>query len=616
MTASAPAGPSFLVPPGPTTRPTLEGTFGMSASTHWIATATMQSVLERGGNAFDAAAAGAFVLHVVEPHLNGPGGDVTAVLATGEDPTPRVLMGQGPAPAGATIEHYRSEGLDRVPGTGALAAAVPFAVDAWLLLLAEHGTWELADVLEHAIDGAENGHPVLERVCAQIATVSETFTEHWPSSATLWMPDGRPPTPGALLRNPEYAAVLRDLVAAGEGIGADGQEGRVARIEVARTRWRTGPVAQAIADFLRTPHRHSDGADHAGVMTLEDLAAASACFEPAATASFRGVTVAKTGPWGQGAALLQALRHLDGLEDDRLDPSTERGAHTILETLKLVLADRDTHFGDGSVALDDLLSEEYLAARRALVTDTASREFRPGLLGDASPVHPPLRTDDDHAASSGGAAATAHGSGEPTVRATGEARGDTCHLDVVDRWGNIISATPSGGWLQSSPAIPGLGFCLGTRLQMMWLDEALPSALRPGARPRTTLTPTLVLRAGEPVLACGSPGGDQQDQWQLLFLLRVLVGGLSLQEAIDAPALHTLSAPSSFWPRTWSPGSAVLEDRIGEDVIAGLEARGHRVTRAGDWSLGRLSAVMRDPDTGVLRAAANSRGAQGYAAGR
>lgn len=180
----------------------------------------------------------------------------------------------------------------------------------------------------------------------------------------------------------------------------------------------------------------------------------------------------------------------------------------------------------------------------------------------------------------------------------------------------MISATPSGGWLQSSPTIPGLGFCLGTRLQMTWLDESAPSRLEPGKRPRTTLTPTLVLKDGKPYAALGSPGGDQQDQWQVLLVLRLLVGGMTIQQAIDAPAFHTTSMPGSFWPRTWTPGGAVVEDRLGDDVIAGLQARGHTVTRAGDWALGRLSCVARDAQTGVLSAGANPRGAQGYAAGR
>ena len=587
-----------------TTRPTLRGTFGMCASTHWLATATAQSVLERGGTAVDAATAAAFVLHVVEPHLNGPGGDLVALVATAGDPEPRVLVGQGTAPARASIAHLRAQGLDMVPGAGGLAAAVPGAVDAWLLLLREHGTWELADVLAHAIACARDGHPVLARVGATIATVAELFTRHWPSSARLWMPHGRPPRDGEIVRNPAYARTLEHLAAAGSG--ACDREGR---IDAARAAWSSSVAREAVA-FLRTPHRHSTGTDHAAVIEVEDWAGWSAAFEPAVTRDFRGTTVAKAGPWSQGPVLLAALAILDGLPDEALDPSTALGAHHVLEALKLALADRDAHYGHdtGPGVLDELLSEPYAARRRAMIGPRASAGFRPGRVGGADPFRPPLRT--------AGGGATTGGVGEPTVVPTGETRGDTCHLDVVDRWGTIVSATPSGGWLQSSPAVPELGFCLGTRLQMTWLDPASPSALVPGRRPRTTLSPTLLLRDGVPVGALGTPGGDQQDQWQLLHLLRTLVGGCSPQEAIDAPALHTTAVPSSFWPRTWTPAGAVVEDRLGDDVVADLVARGHRVTRAGDWSLGRVCTVGRDPATGVLHAAADSRGAQGYAAGR
>lgn len=621
-----------------TTRPTLEGTFGMSATTHWLATAASQAVLERGGNAYDAATAAAFVLHVVEPHLNGPGGDMTGIIATAESPeTPIVMMGQGAAPAGASIEHYRSLGLDLVPGAGALAAAIPAAVDAWLLLLEEHGTWELADVLDFAIGYAENGHPVLARTCAQIAAVADLFTEHWPSSAALWMPNGRAPEPGELIRNPDYAQVLRELIAAGDSAST-----REDRIRAARREWRTGRVAQLSAEFVRTPHRHSDGGDYAGVITAGDFAGSAAGWEEAATVEFRGYTIAKVGEWSQGPVLLESLRILDGFDDERLDPSTELGAHTILETLKLALADRDTHLGDNGFDLADLLDDEYIASRRALIGETASAEFRPGTPAGRAGHLPLLVTAAEFAAGHSGDL-TASGGGEPTVPGarggadpaassaetvaagdaaepgaddTGSVRGDTCHIDVVDQWGNMISATPSGGWLQSSPTVPGLGFCLGTRLQMMWLDEDSSAPLAPGARPRTTLSPTLILKDGQPVIALGTPGGDQQDQWQLLLVLRLLVGGMSPQAAIDAPALHTTSMPGSFWPRTWDPCGAVVEDRLGDDVIAGLEARGHRITRAGDWALGRLSCVIRDPETGKLAAGANPRGAQGYAAGR
>ncbi len=634
--------PAFVPPTSTPTRPDLAGTFGAVASTHWIATATAQSVLERGGNAFDAAVAGAFVLHVVEPHLNGPGGDVTAVYATAAEKTPVVLVGQGPAPAGATPEHLRAEGLDLVPGSGALAAAVPGAVDAWLLLLAEQGTWELADVLAPAIGYARDGHPVAPRVVATIATVQDLFREHWPSSAEQWLPGGAVPAPGTVVRNEAWAAVLDRLVQAGSGTtdGADDDDARVARIEAARTEWAEGSVAQAIDAFVRTPHRHASGTDHAGVIRASDLAAFRATTEPATTAEFRGYTIAKTGPWGQGPALLQTLRLLEPLDDERLDPSTVLGAHTIAEAQKLALADREVHYGERDVPMAELLSDAYSDERRALIGDRASHELRPGTVSVPGGALPPLREtytprggpvagvgEPTVPGARGEAAPRAvavpaedepshEDRGEPIVMETGETRGDTCHIDVVDRWGNMVSATPSGGWLQSSPTIPGLGFCLGTRLQMTWLEEGTASTLTPGARPRTTLTPTLVLEDGEPVVAMGSPGGDQQDQWQLLFLLRTIVGGWSPQQAIDAPALHTTSFPGSFWPRTWTPGGLVVEDRLGDDVIAGLEELGHVVTRAGDWSLGRLSCVTRDPDTGVMGAAANPRGAQGYAAGR
>lgn len=591
---------SFTPPPSFTTRPTLTGTFGMSASTHWLATASAQAVLERGGNAFDAAVAGGFVLHVVEPHLNGPGGDLVGIFATADEPgTPVVLMGQGPAPAAASIAHYRAEGLDLVPGAGGLAAAVPGSVDAWLMLLHDHGTWEIADVLAFAIGYARDGHPLLAQASSTIARVATLFTQHWPTSAALWMPDGTVPEAGTMLRNPAYAAVLESLVEAGHAIRDDGPVGREERIDAARREWKTGKVARAAAAFLSAPHRHSDGADHAGVITAADFAAFDAGYEDAVAIEFRGHTIAKAAAWTQGPALLQALRILDGVPD--IDPSTETGAHAVLESLKLAFADRDAYYGDAAdVPLDLLLSEEYAATRRAQIGASAARDWRPGALPGHEPFRPPLRTAGTEASG---------GLGEPT-------RGDTCHIDVVDRWGNMIAVTPSGGWLQSSPTIPELGFCLGTRLQMMWLDAASPAALRAGARPRTTLTPTLVLRAGRAEMALGTPGGDQQEQWQLPVLLRMIVGGYTAQQAIDAPSLHTTALVDSFWPRGWTPTGVVVEDRLGDEVIAGLEARGHDVTRSGDWSLGRVSAVGRDAATDGVWAAANPRGMQGYAAGR
>jgi gamma-glutamyltranspeptidase/glutathione hydrolase len=589
-----------------TTRPTLRGTFGMVASTHWLASQSAMAELEAGGNAFDAAIAGAFVLHVVEPHLNGPGGEVPAVLATAADPTPVVLCGQGTAPAAATIEHFRALGLDLVPGSGPLAAAVPGAVDAWLMLGHDHGTRSLRDVLSYATGYARHGHPLLPRAAATVATMEQLFSEHWPTSAARWLPGGRLPGAWELVVNPAYADVLDRLVAAGEAAGAD----RDSQYDAARRAWREGFVAEAVDAFQRRPFQDSSGEPHAGVLTGADMAAWSASYEPAVTQSFRGFEVAKTDLWGQGPLLLQSLAMLDRLPHEAFDPATEEGAHTTVEVLKLAFADREAWYGDGSdVTVAELLEPAYVAERLALLGQTASAELRPGSPGGRQPhlAHHVLH---------GSSVPDAAGLGEPTVGSTGETRGDTCHIDVVDRWGNVISATPSGGWLQSSPTVPELGFCLGSRMQMFWLDEGLPSSLAPGRRPRTTLSPTLVLRDGVPVYAVGTPGGDQQDQWQLVLLLRLLAGGQELQQAIDAPMFHTDSFPSSFYPRDIGPGSLVVEDRMGDDVIGALAARGHVVTRAGDWTLGRLSGVSRDPGTGLLTAGANPRANQGYAVGR
>jgi gamma-glutamyltranspeptidase/glutathione hydrolase len=592
-----------------TTRPTLRGTFGMVSSTHWIASASAMRALERGGNAFDAAVSAGFVLHVVEPHLNGPGGEVPAIIATAQDPAPQVLCGQGTAPAGATISHFRSLGIDLIPGSGPLAAAVPGAVDAWLLLLRDKGTQTLQEVLEPAIGYARGGHPIGERISATISSVQELFETDWSTSAQAWLRNGQAPVPGSLFANPTYADTLQRLVDEGRAAGPD----RETQIDAARRAWSQGFVAEAVDAFARKPFRDSSGGSHAGLITGQDMADFQATWEAPVTLDWHGYSVAKTQAWGQGPALLQTMRLLDALEDpEALDPSTASGIHAAAEAIKLSYADREAWYGDGQdVPLATLLSREYAAARATLVGKRASGEVRPGSPDGREPRIAAYLTD--RSATSDGKDAT---TGEPTISATGVTRGDTCHVDVVDRWGNMISATPSGGWLQSSPTIPEVGFCLGSRMQMFWLEEGLASSLRPGRRPRTTLTPTLVHRDGLPVLACGSPGGDQQDQWQLIFLLRHLLQGQSLQQAIDAPMWNTTSFPGSFWPRMVEPGVLVVEDRIGADVIAQLSAMGHQMRVSDPWSLGRMCAVARDPASGILSAGANPRGMQGYASGR
>lgn len=434
---------------------------------------------------------------------------------------------------------------------------------------------------------------------------------------------GRPgAASGELFRNPALAATWRRLL--GEVAGAGGRE---AEIDAAREVWRSGFVARALVRQAGRPTVDTSGERHVGTLTAADLAGWSATYEDPVTYDWRGWTLCKAGPWSQGPVLLQQLALLPA----ELPPyGSAAYVHLLVEGCKLAMADREAWYGDAAgVPLDDLLSEPYNAARRALVGDKASFELRPGGPGGREPVlsrHARVVA----AGEAGFDALGVPGAGEPTVaRAAAEpevapdggTRGDTCHLDVVDRWGNMVAATPSGGWLQSNPVVPELGFPLGTRLQMAWLEEGLPNALAPGRRPRTTLTPSLALRDGVPVMAFGTPGGDQQDQWQTHFFLSVALrppvrGGLDLQGAVDAPNWHNDSFPGSFYPRGMLPGSLTVESRMEEAVVEELRRRGHDVTVAGAWTEGRLCAVARDPETGVLSAAANARGMQGYAVGR
>jgi gamma-glutamyltranspeptidase / glutathione hydrolase len=554
-----------------TTRPELRGTFGMVASTHWLASQAGMSVLERGGNAFDAAVATGFVLQVVEPHLNGPGGELPAVFFAVDRDEPLALCGQGVAPGAATIERYHELGHELVPGTGVLTACVPGAFGGWLLLLRDFGTWRLADVLELAVGYAEHGYPLHERIRATIELNAELIAT-WPGSRDLYLPA---PEAGALFRNPALAATYRQIVEVSRG-GSREEE-----IETARVAFYEGFVAEEIDRFC---------AAEGGLLTGADMAAWRATIEPVVTLEYRGLTVCKTQPWASGPVGLQQLALLAGY--DLAELSTAELVHLVVECGKLAFADRDAAYGDAEdVPIETLLSREYNDARRALVTEEASAEYRPG-VGRLPRLH---------------VAEATVGSGEP-------GRG-TVHLDIADLFGNMISATPSGGWLQSSPVIPALGWPLGTRAQMFWLEDGLASSLKPGTRPRTTLSPGLALREGSPYLAWGTPGGDQQEQWALHAFIRHVDLGLNLQEAIDAPEFHSDHLISSFFPRGLAAKSLALESRFDARTIRDLQRRGHDVTVWPPWSAGRVTAVAREPD-GLLRAGANPRGMQGYAVGR
>jgi gamma-glutamyltranspeptidase/glutathione hydrolase len=591
-----------------TTRPELLGTFGMAASTHWLATASAMAVLEKGGNAFDAAAAAGFVLQIVEPHLNGPGGELPVVFYSAREARVRVLCGQGVTPATMTIERMRGMGLDVVPGTGLLPAVVPGAFGGWMTMLRDYGQLPLQDVLSYAIGYAENGYPVVPRMAASIVAIKDFFASEWPTSAQQWLQNGEAPQPNQLFRNPSIAATYKRILEEACAVSD-----RAEQCERARRAFYQGFVAESIDTYFRTTAvLDTSGRRNTGLLTGDDLARWMPSYEEPTTYEYAGLNLHKTGPWGQGPVFLQQLALLKGFDLAQMDPTGPDFVHTVIECAKLAFADREVFYGDprfSDVPLDTLLSDAYNDERRKLIDPArASFEFRPGHLGDS------LQRMEKILANAGRQQPGGCGQGEPTFAPLPELRGDTVHLDIVDRWGNMVSATPSGGWLQASPAVPSLGFNVTTRAQMFWMEEGLPSSLGPGRRPRTTLSPTLVTRDGKPYAAFGSPGGDQQDQWSLQLFLRHVHAGMNLQAAIDAPSFQTAHFPGSFYPRAISLGKMSAEARFPQSTLAELRARGHDLTEAGSWSLGRVCAVgLRD---GLMRGAATPRQMQAYAIGR
>lgn len=567
----------------------------MVASTHWLASGAGMAVLEAGGNAFDAAVAAGLVLQVAEPHLNGPGGEVPII---GFSDRPFVVCGQGCAPAAATLEAYGSLGIDLVPGTGLLAACVPGAFDAWMTLLGRYGSMRLRDVMRYAIYYARAGVPTLDAIARSIESARRLFETAWPSSAAVFLRGGR--VPEGKFVNDELATTYERILEGAESQTSD----RDGQIEAARGAFYEGFVADAIAAFCSEPAEDDSLLTHRGFLTADDLARWRSPVEEPVALSYGDLEVLKCGPWSQGPVFLQQLALLDGCGLDMMEVLSAEWVHTIVECAKLAFADREAFYGDPvrvDVPMETLLSDAYADERRRLLGPVASMRLTPGSPDGVEPHLPHVPT-----------AAGGYGTGEPTL---GPRTGDTCHVDVVDRFGNMVSATPSGGWLMSSPVIPGLGFPLGTRAQMFWLEDGLPNSLAPGKRPRTTLSPSLALRDGAPALAFGTPGGDSQDQWTLQFFLAYVHGRVNLQAAIDAPEFHTTHFPSSFFPRDAHPGELWIEERVGSDVLSDLTRRGHRVETQGPWTLGRVSAVARDPD-GTMRAGANARGMQGYAVGR
>jgi len=573
-----------------TTRPPLRGFGGAVSAGHYLATAIGIRMLGDGGNAADAACAMGFALQVLEPTQNGPGGEVPILVHAGRSDRVHAISGQGGAPAAATLDAMAERGVSLIPPDGFLAATVPAALDSWCLLLEHFGTRRLADVLTPARALAENGFPMYPFLRGLLRYLEPRFREQWPTSAALYLPVREV---GERQTNPTLARFYSRLIERER----DAPGGREAGIRAARDEFYRGEPAEWIERFLETPILDASGEAHAGLLRADDLADHRGDIEEAVSVDYRDTTVWKCGPWTQGPVFLQQLRLLEGFDLAAMGRGSADALHTWIECAKLAFADREACYADprfARVPLERLLSREYADARRALVDpERASLEQRPGIgrLPEGWPL---------------GSAGT--GPAEPQALAAATGRRDTTQLVAVDAAGTTVCATPSGGWIPTSPVIPELGFPIGTRAQMFVLDPAHPNALAPGKRPRTTLSPSIARLADGRVMAFGTPGGDQQDQWTLHFFMECVdFGANDLQQAIDAPTLHSTHMPSSFYPRHAEPGSVSAEDRLDPTVLAELGRRGHRIAMSGPWSHGRVLAVSRDPSTGLCEAGASPR---------
>ena len=592
------------------TRPELIGSFGMVASSHWLATSSGMAILEKGGNAFDAAVATTFVLQVIEPTMCGIGGEAPMIFCDAKTELINVISGQGTAPGLANIDAYHDLGLEIVPGAGLLPAVVPGAFDGLMVLLRDWGTMDIGEVLAPAIDYARNGFPISARVCATIAGLEELFSDHWKSSAAVYLPGGTAPKPWSRFSNSVLADFFGCIIK--EALGTKGTRER--KIDAARNAFYQGFVADKIDRFVaENKFLDTSGECHGGFLTAQDLADFSTSLEEPLSAEYGDFTIFKMDTWSQGPSFLQQLLMLKNFDIATMDPEGPDFVHTIVETTKLAFADREKFYGDPKfvdVPIEILLSHDYGKQRASMITSEASGDIRPGsIAGFGGSVIYGLSDGSRMKIEEDGTSLPVGSIQMPTITT-----GDTVHLDVADKHGNMISVTPSGGWLRSSPVIPGLGFQLSNRGQIFTLEKGDPGGLEPGKRPRTTLSPGFANRCGKPYMAFGTPGADRQDQWALQFFLRHVDHGQNLQLAIDAPTFNTDHFPSSFYPKHAKLRSLSLEGRFSKKTAAELERRGHIVEIGENWSQGRMTAVARDGD--YLKAGSSARYMQAYAAGR
>ena len=581
-----------------TFRPVVRGKRGAVAGGSPLSVEAGLRILQRGGNAVDAGVATILAASVIEFSHFSFGGEVP-ILVKLKGQKVAVIEGMGQAPMKATREFFvnRSAGdgdsaapmpgakkAGLIPSTGPLSATVPGVLDACVTALDKFGTKTLAEVMEPAIQLAD-GFPIDELRVQYIRTRSAIFSQ-WPDAKRVFLPNGEVPKVGDLFVQADLARTLREIVRAERLASRGTRNNRHAGLMAARDYFYRGPIARRIGDYMQA---------NGGLIAADDFARFAAKVGEPVSTNYRGYQVYKAGFWTQGPAMVETLNMLEGFDLKKMGHNSPAYIHTLAEALKLALADRDRYYGDPNfvkIPTTELLSKDYAALRRPLIDQQhASLAQQPG-----DPLN--MKAVLASASQTIGRASTV-----PEI----ERANDTTCVNVVDKDGNMLSATPSGAWL---PAVVAgdTGVLMGQRLQSALTDPNSPNVVAPGKRPRITLTPTLVLKDSEPFMVLSTPGGDNQDQALLQVLLNIVEFGMNPQEAVEAPRFDTQHYISSFDDHEFLPGSLNVEARVGLKTIQELSARGHKVKMQSDW--GTLSAptvITYDPKTGVVAAGADPR---------
>ena len=617
-----------------TTRPIIMGRKGVVTAGHYLAATAGHRMIENGGNAIDAAAAMSFCLNLLEPQSCGIAGEVPILIYSAKDRKTYAISGVGWSPKNFSIEWCKNNGIDLIPGDGYLPITVPAPVGTWAAAISQFGTLSFSEILQPTIELAENGYPMYEGLYESLlkhkdkyltkpndktpnipsasGTVISKYFKQYPTTGEIYLPKGKPQNIGELVINRDFANMLKIMTSAEKN---NLHKGRIKVIQAACDAFYKGEITEQILEFLSAnPIEDASGNINKSLLSYEDMAEWNAEIEEPAHYNYRGLDVWKCSTWTQGPVFLQQLAILEKYNLTSMQHNSSEYLHTIIETSKLAFADREAYYGDpkfDEVPLKYLLSDSYNNERQKLIESTASMKLNPGTMpGQSFPEYISNSVQDDNRYSMQIAKRPIKDLG------IGHAHmGDTTHLDAVDSEGNMVAATPSGGWIGTSPVIKGLGFPMGTRGQMFYLNHNRPNALAPRKRPRATLTPSMVTKDNKPFMAFGTPGGDSQDQWTLQFFLNHVDFKMNLQEALDAPTIHSVHFPSSFYPRKGFPGVVAAENDIPKKILEELEQRGHKIEITPKWSNGKTMSVSINPKNNILHGACTAKGSIGYSIG-